>query len=88
MYRAPISIIREAIEKGNYNGAFSRLMNDRMKWDKYSPRFRAQYLVDQLGVENIKRLYFAYKQGFLVDARIFSERRVKVLREAYEAFCK
>ena len=86
-YGPTISRIRDAIEEGYYDYAVSELFNNRMGWNKWLPISRAQYLIDQLGVENVKTLYLScssFERGFLTDKRVFTERRVAVLKEAYD----
>ena len=96
MFKLSIAAIRELISKGYFGEAFSEIMNNRIKWDEWNPNFRAKYLVDQLGRENICKLYEAInsrKGGNVIgraffDRRSISKRRLEVLEYAYKLYCR
>lgn len=90
-FKLSMEQIKELIKKGYLDEAFSELMNNRMKWNKWGKGFRSKYMIDQLGIENICKLYEAIKypvHGALFDKRSLSKRRVEVLEDAYELYCK
>jgi len=96
MFKLSITQIRELIKKGYLSRAFSEIMNNRIKWDEWNPNFRAKYLVDQLGRENICKLYEVINSrkgsnvigcGFF-DRRSISKRRLEVLEYAYKLYCR
>lgn len=92
-----IKTVCEMIEKGYLHEAFSEIMNKRMDWTTKWPRwFRARYLIDQLGQNNVKTLYWATRDSDWqvyggrpsFDRRSLSKRRLKVLEDAYGLLMK
>lgn len=76
-----IAGINKLIEKGYVDKAFSEIMGNRIKWNKWSPKFIAYYLINQLGSDNISALY---KSISFMDQRCLSKRRLEVLEGAYK----
>lgn len=76
-----IARIRELVKEGYLSEAFSEIMNNRMRYNEWSFNFKVQYLIDQLGCENISTLYESIP---FLNQRCLSERRLEVLEAAYK----
>jgi hypothetical protein len=88
-FKLSIAGINKLIEKGYVDEAFSEIMSNRIRWDQWSNGFIAVYLVNQLGKENIRKIYDAINLGYsLFDKRFLSKRRLKALEDAYQTYCK